>query len=176
MAVILAALSFTCAVLLAVFIPVRRIRTSIPDLAIVLWLTSYNIIHGVNALVWAGNVDIHIPVWCDIGRHLFRESCDVMEANNIHWAATKFMLGANIALPGALVCISRQLELVSSSKTIPLDPRVIRNRTILEFLLCYVVPMIYMAMRECRVRILISYFLILNLDYVNRHYSPRPSI
>ncbi|KIM42054.1 hypothetical protein M413DRAFT_445226 [Hebeloma cylindrosporum] len=126
MAVILAALSFTCAALLAVFIPVGRIRTSIPDLAIVLWLTGYNIIHGVNAVVWAGNVDIHIPVWCDI--------------------VTKFMLGANIALPGALVCISLQLELVSSSKTILSDPRVVRNRTILEFLLCYVVPMIYMSL------------------------------
>jgi len=76
MAVILVALSFTCAALLAVFIPVRRIRTSIPDLAIVLWLTGYNIIHGVNALVWAGNVDIHIPVWCDIGRRFSRENCD----------------------------------------------------------------------------------------------------
>lgn len=151
MAVILAALSFTCAALLAVFIPVGRIRTSIPDLAIVLWLTGYNIIHGVNALVWAGNVDIHIPVWCDIGRHFLGETCDVLKLTDIHRAVTKFMLGANIALPGALVCISSQLELVSSSKMIPSDPRVIRNRTILEFLLCYVVPMIYMSLRECRV-------------------------
>ena len=155
MAVILAALSFICAALLAVFIPVRRIRTSIPDLAIVLWLAGYNIIHGVNAVVWAGNVDIHIPVWCDIGTRFSGEIRDVLELTHIHWAVTKFMLGANIALPGALVCISRQLELVSSSKKIHLDPIVKRNRTILEFILCYVVPMIYMSLRECRVLTLI---------------------
>jgi len=160
MAVILAALSFVCAALLAVFIPVRRIRTSIPDLAIVLWLTGYNIIHGVNAVVWAGNVDVHMPIWCDIGRHFSGEICVVLGLTNIRRAVTKFMLGANIALPGALVCISRQLELVSSSKKIHSDPIVKRNRTILEFLLCYVVPMIYMSSRECRV---------LTLIYISRH-------
>jgi hypothetical protein len=83
--------------------------------------------------------------------------------NSMHWAVTKFMLGANIALPGALVCISRQLELISSSKTIPSDSRVIRNRTILEFLLCYVVPIIYMLLRECRV--LTTYFTFLDANH-----------
>ena len=96
--------------------------------------------------------------------------------NSMHWAVTKFMLGANIALPGALVCISRQLELVSSSKTIPSDPRVIRNRTILEFLLCYVVPIIYMSLRECWVLTLILHFATLTTAMVNRYYSPRPSV
>ena len=148
MAVVLATLSFACAALLAVFIPVKRIRTSIPDLAIVLWLTGYNVIHGVNAVVWAGSVDIHIPVWCDIGVHFSREVCQVSKANKYHLPVTKFTLGANIALPGALVCISRQLELVSSSRTIHSDPRVVRNRTILELFLCYVVPMMYMSLRE----------------------------
>jgi len=83
MAVVLVALSFTCAALLAVFIPVKRIRTNIPDLAVVLWLTCYNIIHGVNALVWAGNVDIHIPVWCDIGANFSGQIFEVSKVTNI---------------------------------------------------------------------------------------------
>ncbi|KAF8963271.1 pheromone A receptor-domain-containing protein [Flammula alnicola] len=125
MAVALAALSFTCAFFIAIFIPVKRIRTSIPHLAIVLWLGGYNIVHGINAIVWAGNLDIHIPVWCDI--------------------VTKLMLGANIALPGALLCIAIQLQLVSSSKKISTNPTVLRNRTILELFLCYIIPLIYMS-------------------------------
>ena len=63
----LAFLSFVCAVCLAVFISAQRIRTSVPRLSIILWLFGYNLVHGINALVWSGNVDIHVPVWCDIG-------------------------------------------------------------------------------------------------------------
>ena len=66
----LAFLSFVCAVLLAVFILAQRIRTSVPRLSIILWLFGYNLIHGINALVWSGNVDIQAPVWCDIGEIL----------------------------------------------------------------------------------------------------------
>lgn len=64
----LAILSFVCAVLLAIFIPVQRIRNSVPKLAIILWIFGYNLVHGINAIVWSGNVGIHIPVWCDIGK------------------------------------------------------------------------------------------------------------
>lgn len=63
----LAFLSFVCAICLAVFILVQRIRTSVPRLSIILWLFGYNLLHGINALVWSGNVDMHVTVWCDIG-------------------------------------------------------------------------------------------------------------
>ena len=63
----LAFLSFVCAVLLAVFISAQRIRASVPRLSIILWLIGYNLVHGINALVWSGNVNIQAPVWCDIG-------------------------------------------------------------------------------------------------------------
>jgi pheromone a factor receptor len=68
MAATSAVLSFTCAALIAVFLLAQRIRASIPQIAIVVWLGGYNLVHGINALVWAGNTDIHIPVWCDIGK------------------------------------------------------------------------------------------------------------
>ncbi|KAF8154019.1 pheromone A receptor-domain-containing protein [Crassisporium funariophilum] len=120
MAVELPILSFLCAAILAVFIPVKRVRTRIPNLAIVLWLVGYNLVHGINALAWAGNND-----WI---------------------AVTKLMLGANIALPGAFLCIARQLELVSSTRTFSFDPKVLRNRMFLEVLLCYILPVIYMSL------------------------------
>ena len=67
MAVELYTSSFICVFLLVIFIPVRRVRRSVPYLAILLWLAGINLIRGINALVWDGNVEIHVPVWCDIG-------------------------------------------------------------------------------------------------------------
>lgn len=148
MAVELAIVSFVCAALLAVFIPVRRVRTSIPHLAIVLWLVGCNLIHGVNALLWDGNVNIHIPVWCDIGNQNFTASKGIILSDPMPHLVTKFLLGANIALPGALLSITLRLELVSSSRTLFTDKKVTRNRTILELVLCYVVPLLYMSLRE----------------------------
>uniref|UniRef100_A0A8H7XK66 Pheromone receptor n=1 Tax=Psilocybe cubensis TaxID=181762 RepID=A0A8H7XK66_PSICU len=126
MAVALVTLSFICAGLLAVFVPVKRVRTSIPHLAIIVWLLGHNLIHAINAAVWAGNVDIHVPIWCDI--------------------VTKVLLGIKVALPGALVCIACQLELSSSQRTILKDRRVLRNRMIFELFLCYVLPTLYMLL------------------------------
>ncbi|CAA7263992.1 unnamed protein product [Cyclocybe aegerita] len=126
MAVELSIVSFACAAILVVFLPVKRISGSVPNLAILLWLGGYNVVHGINAVVWNGNAHTHVPVWCDI--------------------VTKLMLGANIALPGAFLCISRHLELVSSSRMISLDKKVIRNRTILDLTLCYAIPILYMSL------------------------------
>ena len=67
MAVELSVISFVSFFLLVLFIPIKGVRMSIPNLAIVLWLAVCNLIHGINAVVWAGHVDIRIPVWCDIG-------------------------------------------------------------------------------------------------------------
>ncbi|KDR78090.1 hypothetical protein GALMADRAFT_64716 [Galerina marginata CBS 339.88] len=155
MAVELAIVSFVCAALLAVFIPVRRVRTSIPHLAIVLWLVGCNLIHGVNALLWDGNVNIHIPVWCDI--------------------VTKFLLGANIALPGALLSITLRLELVSSSRTLFTDKKVTRNRTILELVLCYVVPLLYMSLREYKLALIMLHLTFL-LTLLFRPRRPRSQV
>nr|QQL12038.1 mating-type protein STE3.s1 [Hypsizygus marmoreus] len=122
----LPAISFVCAVLIAVFIPVRRVRCNVANLAIVSWLVGCNVVHGANAIIWAGNVDIHVPVWCDL--------------------VTKLLLGAQMALPGACLCISRRLELVASTRPISNDPKSQRNRLLIEFLFCYIIPVMYMAL------------------------------
>ena len=62
-------------------------------------------------------------------------------------SVTKLVLGANVALPGAFLCISRHLELISSKRKIDTDLKTIRNRTLLEVLFCYIIPVIYMALR-----------------------------
>lgn len=36
--------------------------------ALLSWLLLDNIFKTVNSFVWKGNVDIKIPVWCDIGK------------------------------------------------------------------------------------------------------------
>ncbi|TFK32934.1 pheromone A receptor-domain-containing protein [Crucibulum laeve] len=120
----LPALSFVFAFLLAVFIPVKRISGNVANLAIVSWLVGCNLVHGINAIVWTGNVNMSIPVWCDI--------------------VTKLLLGANMALPGACLCISRHLELISSTRTFSSEPRAVRNRMFIDLFLCYILPIIYM--------------------------------
>ena len=60
-------ISFFCFALLVIFIPTRRVRCNVANLAIVSWLAGYNLVHGINVLIWAGNVNIRVPVWCDIG-------------------------------------------------------------------------------------------------------------
>ncbi|KAG5652720.1 hypothetical protein H0H81_003971 [Sphagnurus paluster] len=122
----LIAISFTCAALLAIFIPVARVRCNVANLAIVAWLVGCNLVHGIDAVIWNDNADIRVPVWCDI--------------------VTKFLLGASVAISGAFICISARLELVSSGRPIPNDPRSQSRRIILEFVLCYIAPLVYMAL------------------------------
>ncbi|KAF5378592.1 hypothetical protein D9615_007161 [Tricholomella constricta] len=122
----LSGISFTCAALLAIFIPVARVRCNVANLAIVAWLLGCNLVHGINAIIWADNIDISVPVWCDI--------------------VTKLLLGATVALPGACLSISRRLELASSNRSISNDPKTQTRRLLLEFVLCYIIPLMYMAL------------------------------
>ena len=63
---------------------------------------------------------------------------------------TKLMLGTAIALPGAFLCIAMELRLMASDRKLSANPIVIRNRKLLEVFLCYILPVLYMASRECR--------------------------
>ncbi|TEB23054.1 STE3-domain-containing protein [Coprinellus micaceus] len=126
MATVLITISFICAVPLAAFIPVKRVHTDIPTLALVLWLTMSNVLHGINNSLFANTVAVKSFVWCDI--------------------STKFLLGVNVAVPGALLCIGRRLELVSSTRKIVESKVVKRNMMMFEILCCFVFPVIYMTL------------------------------
>ena len=95
MAVELYTSSFLCVLFLVVFIPVRRVRMSVPHLAIILWLVCVNMIRGINALVWDGNVDVRAVVWCDIGEWS-------------HWAIMIFWLIGLLHFPSYKVYVGLQ--------------------------------------------------------------------
>jgi pheromone a factor receptor len=59
--------SFLCATLVLVPLPWHWRAGTVPTLSIVFWLFLVNIINGVNSIIWADNVTIIAPVWCDIG-------------------------------------------------------------------------------------------------------------
>lgn len=61
-------LSFLSVLLFVIILPGQLKSTSIPAISTFVWLTICNIIHGINSIIWAGNVDTHVPVWCDIGQ------------------------------------------------------------------------------------------------------------
>lgn len=64
-------LSFFCLVILIITLPLNIKRKSIPNLVLSGWLLTCNLIHAINSVVWAHNVIIQIPVWCDIGKEFF---------------------------------------------------------------------------------------------------------
>lgn len=66
MAAVLIAISFICAILIAAFILVKRVRTDIPSLALALWLTLANFLHGINSSLFADTVTVKSFVWCDV--------------------------------------------------------------------------------------------------------------
>jgi pheromone a factor receptor len=42
-------------------------RGSVANLTLVGWLLACNLLHAINSIIWADNLAIHVPVWCDIG-------------------------------------------------------------------------------------------------------------
>jgi pheromone a factor receptor len=98
-----------------------RVR-NIATLSIIAWLSAYNIIFGVNAIIWDGNVEIRARVWCDI--------------------ATKIKIGADAALPGCALCMARQLNRIACG--LEMSPKGWRHRAP-DILLCWGLPVIIMA-------------------------------
>ncbi|KAJ7145546.1 GPCR fungal pheromone mating factor, partial [Mycena epipterygia] len=125
MLLVLPVLSFIYTGLPAVFliILIRRRTVNTSNVALVLWLLFWNVVHGVKAIVWSSNVEARIPVWCDI--------------------VTELLLGVAIALPGLCLCSARYLELLSSARKIYPNTYSKRLHTVLNVALCYVLPLIY---------------------------------
>ncbi|KAF8890813.1 pheromone A receptor-domain-containing protein [Gymnopilus junonius] len=118
--------AFISAALVIIPLPWHWRARNIATIALMLWLFVVNVIYGVNTIIWAGNVNNPIPVWCDI--------------------TTKIVVGASYALPLATLCICKHLEMVSSSRKVSYDIADRRRRMIFESIMCFVVPMIFMAL------------------------------
>jgi len=141
-----AVLSFVCAGLLSVYVPVKRVYSSVPHLSLILWFIGYNVVQGVNGLLWDGNVDIHATIWCDISE--LGHSGKFSKACLLFFKATRFTIAAKVGIAGALTCLARDLELFASKRSIATNPIVVRNRLILDFFLCLIFPLVCLLFRK----------------------------
>ncbi|PBK61583.1 STE3-domain-containing protein [Armillaria solidipes] len=118
--------SFFFVAVLAVLVFCRPVKSDAALIALVLWSVFCNIIHGVDAILWADNTNIHTPVWCDI--------------------SSRTLLASHIAFAGASLRIALDLEDVSSLRVISEDKYTRRVRRIFSTLLCFLVPMLYVIL------------------------------
>lgn len=119
-------ISFLLVFFLLCSLPSHIRARNISLISLILWLTVTNIIHGVNSVVWAGNVAIQLQVWCDI--------------------TTKILIGFSIAVPLSVFCISRQLERISSNRQSIFTEAEKHRRRVIEAVLCFGVPLLFMAL------------------------------
>lgn len=61
-------LSFTLVAFLTFIVSLNLKRSSVANLTLVGWLLVCNLLHAINSVIWANNVAIQVPAWCDIGR------------------------------------------------------------------------------------------------------------
>ena len=65
---------------------------------------------------------------------------------------TEVILGGMVAVPGAFLCIARRLDFASSKQSTATQLR----HTIFEVLTCIILPIVYMALRECSIHFKVS--------------------
>ncbi|KDR78094.1 hypothetical protein GALMADRAFT_118997 [Galerina marginata CBS 339.88] len=99
---------------------------NVATLSIIGWLFLSNVIFAVDALIWSDNINIVIPVWCDI--------------------TTKLIIGANFALPAACLCVCIHLEQVASVRLARTSISDKRRRQLFEAGMCIGLPIIFMAL------------------------------
>ncbi|KAG8857217.1 hypothetical protein FRB96_005892 [Tulasnella sp. 330] len=99
---------------------------NIPTITIVVALFFTNLTRGVNTIVWAGSVVPKLRVWCDI--------------------TTKFIIGVQVAIPAASLCITKHLESIASLRQTIETAQDKRRRKIFEICMCGVLPCIIMAL------------------------------
>ncbi|THG94558.1 hypothetical protein EW026_g6940 [Hermanssonia centrifuga] len=119
-------IAFLAAALVLVPLPWHWRAGNVATLSMIFWLFLVDVIYGVDAVVWANNVEIVVPVWCDI--------------------TTKVIVGANFALPAACMCVCVHLAQVASVSQVRTSINAKRRRQIIEFIFCYLLPAIWMAL------------------------------
>lgn len=118
--------AFLAALSLLLTLPWHWRAQNVATLSIIAWLFILNVVYGVDAMIWANNVNIVIPVWCDI--------------------TSKIIIGSTFALPSACLCICIHLEHVASvhrAKSPLSDKRV---RQLFELFMCFGLPMCFMGL------------------------------
>nr|DAA79968.1 TPA_inf: putative pheromone receptor [Flammulina velutipes KACC42780] len=124
----LAVLSFLSVVLIVIILLFysSSSRNNSTVFALAIWLLICNAVYGIDSILWADNIDIHIPAWCDI--------------------VTRILLAANVALPGASLGISMDLERIASSRPLPDERYMRRTRLAYDIALCFLIPIFYASL------------------------------
>ncbi|KAJ7164083.1 GPCR fungal pheromone mating factor [Mycena filopes] len=121
-----APVAFIAAFSLVLPLPWHWRAGNVATLSIMFWLFIANMIYAIDAVVWKGSIDIVGVVWCDI--------------------STKLIMGTNIALPAACLCICIHLEQVASVRLARTSQSDKRRRQIFELLMCFALPFLYMIL------------------------------
>jgi pheromone a factor receptor len=137
--------AFVAALLVLVPLPWHWRARNVPTLSMIVWLFVSNVIFAVNSLIWAGNVDLVVPVWCDIGESTVSSS--VLHVPMTSMIATKIQIGATMALPVCCLCICIHLERIASTRHVQTTDTQKRQRMIFDVLMCWGLPMVYMVLR-----------------------------
>ncbi|KAB5591985.1 Pheromone B beta 1 receptor [Ceratobasidium theobromae] len=116
-------ISFLCAVLVLVLLPLHWRTCNIAMLSLIIWLAISNIVRGMNATIWIDNTIVKYKIWC-----------------------TRLIVGANIALPSSVFCICRFLAQVASPHNPIPDASEKRRRAIFDLAACVGLPIIIMAL------------------------------
>src|SRR6202034_1426131 len=111
----LAPLGIIAAILVLIPLP-RQIRArNVATIAMSLWFFEHCLIAGINAIVWAGNVNDSAPVWCEISEafcDIFNRRALIQDIRSVSYLRN----GVGIALPAATLCICKHLEYLSSGR------------------------------------------------------------
>ncbi|KAJ7101761.1 pheromone A receptor-domain-containing protein [Mycena epipterygia] len=99
---------------------------NVPTLSLIAWLFISNLTYAINAVIWAGNIDVVAKVWCDI--------------------ATKLQVGSTMGLPTCCLCLCIHLERIASVRQVRTSPEQKRRRMIFDLLMCWGLPCITMAL------------------------------
>lgn len=119
----LTVISFLAAFLVVVPFPWHWRAKNIATLTTMAWLFILNLFRAVNTIIWAGNVKVIAPAYCDIGTML--------------WTA------AGWGLPASSVCITRHLAAVASPNFTPTGLNEKRHRFWFEMVMCVFMPFVF---------------------------------
>ncbi|KAJ7446123.1 GPCR fungal pheromone mating factor [Mycena latifolia] len=97
MSCVLSAVAFIALILVLVPLFLHSRSRNIPLLSIIAWLAISDLIYGINAAIWNGNVDIVALVWCDI--------------------STKLKIGSEAALPVCALGLAFQVYRITLQKS-----------------------------------------------------------
>ncbi|KAI6111893.1 Rcb2.42 [Pisolithus thermaeus] len=118
--------AFIAAGLVLVPLPWHWRARNVAMLSTIVWLFVANIIYAIDAIIWAGNVEDSVPVWCDI--------------------TTKLQIGTNMALPACCLCICIHLERIASVRQVSTSHSDKMRRMIFDAMICWMIPIVYMAL------------------------------